>query len=88
MDGPVKKKRRFSQKVVCLLLAVVLAAAGGVGGYAWWESQPAQRFAYWEMEGQPPPVVNGITIILLMLAGIGMMVLEPYHLFLRTTPSW
>ncbi len=65
MDGPEngKKKRRFSKKAACLLLAVVLAAAGGVGGYAWWESQPAQRFAYWEIEGQPPPVVNGVSII-------------------------
>lgn len=66
MDGPEngKKKRRFSKKAACLLLAVVLAAAGGVGGYAWWESQPAQRFAYWEKEGQPPPKLNLVTIYL------------------------
>ncbi len=61
ISKPSSKRRRV-QTAVLLGWAAVLSI-GIVAGYLWWNSQPAQRFLYWnEGEASSSPISPGISL--------------------------
>ena len=47
MDGPVKKKRRFSKKAAAFAAVLVLFTGCVFGGYRWSRTLPENQFYWW-----------------------------------------